>query len=76
MYVVQKSNGEKELNIIVETKDVENKQQLRGEEKLKINSAKAFFEQLTLDGYTVHFREQLNNKGIATIIGELMKDKL
>lgn len=76
MYVVQKSNGEKELNIIVETKDVENKQQLRGEEKLKINSAKAFFEQLTLDGYTVHFREQLNNKGIATIIGELMEDKL
>ncbi len=75
MYVVKKTNGEKELNIIVETKDVENKRELRNEETLKISSAKAFFEQLTIDGYTVHFREQLNNKGMATIIGELMEDK-
>lgn len=74
MYVVQKSNGKKELNIIVETKDVENKTALRGEEELKINSAKEFFKQLTLDGYDVKFREQLNKKGMASIIEELMEE--
>lgn len=74
MYVVQKLNGKKELNIIVETKDVENKTALRGEEELKINSAKEFFKQLTLDGYDVKFREQLNKKGMASIIEELMEE--
>lgn len=35
MYVVRKTNGEKELNIVVETKDVENKSTLRGIEDAK-----------------------------------------
>ena len=73
MYVVEKSNGKKELNIIVETKDVENKTALRVEEDLKISSAKEFFKQLSLDGYDVVFRDQLNNKGMASIIEELME---
>ena len=71
MYVVKKENGQKELNIIVETKGVENKTELRGIEKAKINCAKRFFEQLTIDGYNVVFREQINNKEIITIIDEL-----
>ncbi len=74
MYVVQRTDGKKELNIIVETKDVENLTVLRGEEELKINSAKEFFNQLTLDGYDVKFREQLNRKAMASIIAELMEE--
>ena len=54
MYVVKHKNGHKELNIIVETKDVENKTDLRGTEKAKIECAKVFFNMLTADGYTVH----------------------
>ena len=57
MYVVKHKNGHKELNIIVETKDVENKTDLRGTE----------------NGYTVHFRDQLGNKQMAQIINEIIK---
>lgn len=74
MYVVKHVNGKKELNIIVETKDVENKTELRGNEKAKIDCAKVFFDMLTADGYTVHFRDQLGNKQMAQIISEIMED--
>lgn len=72
MYVVKKANGEKELNIVVETKDVENKTELRGNEWAKIECAKVFFENLSKDGYTVHFRDQLNNKQMKQIIDEVL----
>jgi type III restriction enzyme len=72
MYVVRKVSGEKELNIVVETKDVENKADLRGTEKAKIDCARIFFDMLTKDGYTVYFRDQLNNKQMAQIINEVL----
>ena len=63
MYLVKKENGEKILNVIVETKDVENHTSLRG----------IFFKQLTIDGYKVEFKTQLNNKKIKQIIDEVIK---
>ena len=72
MYIVKKANGERELNIVVETKAVENETALRGNEKIKISCAERFFEQLKLDGYTVYFRKQLNHQSIKTIIHELV----
>lgn len=72
MYVVKHSNGDKELNIIVETKDVEGKTDLRSEEKVKIDCAKVFFNTLTADGYKVHFRTQIGNKQMIQIINEVM----
>lgn len=74
MYVVKKASGEKELNIIVETKDVEGKDALRSNEAAKIECAKVFFEILSRDGYVVHFREQLNNKQMAQIISEVLNE--
>ena len=74
MYVVKKSDGGKILNIVVETKDVENKTDLRGTEKAKIESAKVFFNQLSIDGYKVEFREQINNKKIKAIIDEVIAE--
>jgi len=73
MYVVKKANGEKILNVIVETKDVENQTSLRGTEKAKIDCAKVFFNQLTIDGYKVEFQTQLNNKKIKQIIDEVVQ---
>lgn len=73
MYVVKHTNGTKELNIVVETKDVENKTDLRGTEKAKIECARVFFDTLTADGYTVRFREQIGNKQMAQIINEVME---
>lgn len=71
MYVVKKADGTKELNIVVETKLVENQSELRGKEKAKIKCAEVFFQQLTLDGYKVSFHTQLSNKKVQQIIAEL-----
>lgn len=73
MYVVRKANGEKELNIVVETKGVENKDILSRNEQTKIDCAEIFFKQLSLDGYTVHFKAQLNNKKMIEIVKELIE---
>jgi type III restriction enzyme len=72
IYLIKKDNGEKTLNIIVETKDVENQSALRGIEQAKINCAEVFFKQLTIDGYKVEFKAQLNNKKIKEIIQEVL----
>ncbi len=72
MYVIKRKDGTKELNIVVETKLVENKSTLRGIEDTKIKCAEEFFKQLTLDGYTVSFHTQLSNKKVKQIIEEVM----
>lgn len=74
MYVVKKADGTKELNIVVETKLVENQSTLRGIEDAKIKCAEVFFNQLTLDGYKVSFHKQLSNKKVKQIIEEVIKD--
>lgn len=73
MYVVNKKDVMKELNIVVETKDVENRKDLRGIEGDKIQCAEVFFNQLKLDGYDVKFRTQLNNQKIKSVIEEFLK---
>ena len=73
MYVVKKKNGEKSLNIVVETKDVENQTDLRGVEEMKIKCAEEFFKHLTIDGYKVEFHTQLNKKKIKQIIEEVLE---
>lgn len=75
MYIVKHTNGDKELNIVVETKDVENRTDLRGKEKVKIECARVFFEMHKAEGYTVYFKDQLGNKKMAQIINEVMDIK-
>lgn len=72
LYVIKKANGDKELNIVVETKDVENKSTLRGVEAAKIKCAEIFFKNLSEQGYNVHFRTQLNNKKMLQIVKEVV----
>ena len=72
MYIVHRASGEKELNIVVETKDVENKSVLREEEIARIGCAEVFFDILSKDGYTVYFHKQLNNKKMAQIVNEVL----
>lgn len=74
MYVVKKGNGEKELNIVVETKDVENKSILRGIEEAKIKCAEVFFKNLSAQGYNVYFRTQLNNKKMLQVVKEVLQE--
>lgn len=71
MYVVRKKSGEKELNVIVETKDV-GKDALRKNEEAKINCAKVFFDHLSSEGYKVHFMPQIKNQKMRQIINDVM----
>ncbi len=73
MYVVKRADGKKELNIVIETKDVPNDEAKRSVEDAKINNAERFFQQLKLDGYEVKFCRQLQNKKMANIISELLE---
>ncbi len=72
MYVVRKTNGDKELNIVVETKDVGNKSTLRGVEDVKVKCAKIFFKNLSAQGYNVHFRTQTSNEKILKIVKDYL----
>jgi len=65
-------DGVKELNVVIETKGVENKAQLRGEEQMKIDCAKKFFDQIKLEGYKVEFRTQINNRKMKQIINDVL----
>lgn len=72
MYVVRKTNGDKELNIVVETKDVGNKSTLRGVENVKVKCAEIFFKNLSAQGYNVHFRTQTSNEKILKIVKDYL----
>ncbi len=66
-YVLKFKDGEQKLNFIVETKDVNNKDGLRDEEKFKIKHAEKFF-----DGKVkIEFRSQFSNNKIVDLIKEL-----
>ena len=60
---------------MIETKQVEGKSSLRGEEAMKISCAEEFFNQLTLDGYKVSFKTQLNNNGVKSIIEDIVRGR-
>lgn len=74
MYLVKKTDGCKELNIIVETKGVDIPANLRNIEEKKIDCAKIFFNQLREEypDMNVCFRDQLNNRDIKSIIDEVI----
>jgi type III restriction enzyme len=59
------------LNVIVETKDVEGKTDLRGTEAIKIKCAEVFFDTLKSEVYNVNFKTQLGNKQMRQILNEI-----
>lgn len=73
MYVI-KRDDKFEINFIVETKDMDKESSLRGSEKLRIASAKKFFEELKKDGVSVSFEPQLKSDDIITMINRLISE--
>lgn len=71
MYVVKRDNDVKELNLVIETKDYKNYDEIPSEQQFKIECAKKFFEQLKEDGYDVKFKVQINNTKMLDIIKSL-----
>lgn len=74
MYIIEKSDGTKQLNLIVETKGKDYTSDLMGKEKYKISCAEKFFELIKLQGYEVVFKRQLNVNTIKSIIEEVLDE--
>jgi type III restriction enzyme len=69
-YVVKSTNGESALNLVVESKDKTNLG-LAGDETQRIKHAEVFFNQMD-DKIKVHFKKQLQNRGMVDIIKEVI----
>ncbi|MFP6132766.1 DEAD/DEAH box helicase family protein [Helicobacter pylori] len=72
-YVVE--NNDKKVLLVVETKGVENENELREEEKRKISTAKKFFEALKKQGVNIEYKTKLNNKQLSALINEILNRK-
>ena len=72
MYVVKKKDGTKELNVIVETKDVASEKDLRDIEKIKIGCAEEFFAQMQREGFNIRFEKQLRKDEISGLLKNIL----
>ena len=72
MYVVKRADGTKELNIVIETKAYDKESYIAPDEETKISCADEFFKALTANGYTVHFKKQINSNSVKNIMNELV----
>ncbi|WP_120851970.1 type III restriction-modification system endonuclease [Helicobacter pylori] len=72
-YVVE--NNDKKVLLVVETKGVDKKSELRPEEKRKISTAKKFFEALKKQGVNIEYKTKLNNDQLSALINEVLNRK-
>ncbi|WP_120884691.1 type III restriction-modification system endonuclease [Helicobacter pylori] len=72
-YVVE--NNDKKVLLVVETKGVDKKDELRDEEKRKISTAKKFFEALKKQGVNIEYETKLNNDQLSALINEVLNRK-
>ncbi len=72
-YVVE--NNDKKVLLVVETKGVDKKSELRPEEERKISTAKKFFEALKKQGVNIEYETKLNNKQLSALINEVLNRK-
>lgn len=71
-YVIE-TDEKKELYFVVETKGVDAEIGLRPEEKLQIESAKAFFQALQNKGFNVKYETKLNTPELSLMISDILK---
>ncbi|MGL2756139.1 DEAD/DEAH box helicase family protein [Helicobacter pylori] len=72
-YVVE--NNDKKVLLVVETKGVDKKGELRPEEERKISTAKKFFEALKKQGVNIKYKTKLNNDQLSALINEVLNRK-
>ncbi|TPH99084.1 type III restriction-modification system endonuclease [Helicobacter pylori] len=72
-YVVE--NNDKKVLLVVETKGVDKKSELRPEEERKISTAKKFFEALKKQGVNIEYKTKLNNNQLSALINEVLNRK-
>ncbi len=72
-YVVE--NNDKKVLLVVETKGVENENELRDEEKRKISTAKKFFEALKKQGVNIEYKTKMGKDQLSALINEVLNRK-
>ncbi|MGL2670113.1 DEAD/DEAH box helicase family protein [Helicobacter pylori] len=72
-YVVE--NNDKKVLLVVETKGVENENELRDEEKRKISTAKKFFEALKKQGVNIEYKTKMEKDQLSALINEILNRK-
>ncbi|GAA8006346.1 type III restriction-modification system endonuclease [Helicobacter pylori] len=72
-YVVE--NNDKKVFLVVETKGVENENELRDEEKRKISTAKKFFEALKKQGVNIEYKTKMNKDQLSALVNEVLNRK-
>ncbi|MGN8462769.1 DEAD/DEAH box helicase family protein [Helicobacter pylori] len=72
-YVVE--NNDKKVLLVVETKGVDKKGELRPEEDRKISTAKKFFEALKKQGVNIEYKTKLSNDQLSALINEILNRK-
>ncbi|MGL2576175.1 DEAD/DEAH box helicase family protein [Helicobacter pylori] len=72
-YVVE--NNDKKVLLVVETKGVDKKSELRPEEKRKISTAKKFFEALKKQGVNIEYETKINKDQLSALINEVLNRK-
>ncbi len=72
-YVVE--NNDKKVLLVVETKGVDKKSELRPEEERKISTAKKFFEALKKQGVNIEYETKLNKDQLSALINEVLNRK-
>ncbi|MBH0267818.1 DEAD/DEAH box helicase family protein [Helicobacter pylori] len=72
-YVVE--NNDKKVLLVVETKGVDKKSELRPEEKRKISTAKKFFEALKKQGVNIEYKTKMGKDQLSALINEVLNRK-
>ncbi|WQS64293.1 type III restriction-modification system endonuclease [Helicobacter pylori] len=72
-YVVE--NNDKKVLLVVETKGVDKKSELRPEEKRKISTAKKFFEALKKQGVNIEYETKFDDDQLSALINEVLNRK-
>ncbi|GAA8574980.1 type III restriction-modification system endonuclease [Helicobacter pylori] len=72
-YVVE--NNDKKVLLVVETKGVENENELREEEKRKISTAKKFFEALKKQGMNIEYKTKIKKDQLSALVNEVLNRK-
>ncbi len=72
-YVVE--NNDKKVLLVVETKGVENENELREEEKRKISTAKKFFEALKKQGVNIEYKTKMGKDQLSALVNEVLNRK-
>ncbi|WQS98758.1 type III restriction-modification system endonuclease [Helicobacter pylori] len=72
-YVVE--NNDKKVLLVVETKGVDKKSELRPEERQKISTAKKFFEALKKQGVNIEYKTKMNKDQLSALINEVLNRK-